>query len=490
MPHTPLHTFQDDALGYDDAMGLRARLERGEIAQRDVLEAAISRCEQVNPVLHALVSERFEAARNEEVPRNRAFAGIPTVIKDNIPFAGLPTGFGSAALRAHIANRHGNYTRQFLNLGMSVLGKSSLPEFGFNATTEPALGEATPNPWHTAYSAGASSGGSAALVAAGVVPIAHGNDGGGSIRIPAACCGLVGLKPSRGRHVNTPAARSLPINIVSEGVLTRSVRDTAAFHFEMQKYNRPSRLAALPHIREPGKTRLRIGLLLDSATGHATDLATRNVVESVATQLLELGHEIVPIGFPVDAAFAEDFSRYWGMMAFMVKHTGRASLPGKFTPRHLDPLSQGLARYYARQAHRTPFFLRRLRRHGQQYRSAFNQVDAILSPVLAQQPAPLGHLHPAQNFDALFDRLMRYVGFTPMANVAGTPALSLPGGLSKEGLPIGIQLSADWGDEKLLLELGYELEAARPFPKIWQSGQPQSATKKNSRQRSAANQEA
>ncbi|MDX1452555.1 MAG: amidase, partial [Oleiphilaceae bacterium] len=402
-------------------------------------------------------------------PRNRAFSGVPTVIKDNIPVAGMPTGFGSQALRGQIAARHGSYTRQYQSLGMTILGKSSLPEFGFNATTEPMHRAATPNPWHPEHSAGASSGGSAALVAAGVVPIAHGNDGGGSIRIPAACCGLVGLKPSRDRHVNTAMARSLPVNIVSEGVLTRSVRDTATFHFEMQTAYRHRQLPLLPHVQGPGKTRLRIGLFDESVTGAPTDKATRQIVHAVADTLSSLGHTVVPIRNPVDAGFAEDFARYWGMMAFMVKHGGRLSLPGAFTPRALDPLSHGLARYYLRHALATPLIIKRLRQHGHAFAEQFERVDVMLSPVLSQAPAPLGHLHPEQDFEVLFNKLRSYVGFTPIANVAGTPAMSLPGGLNAQGLPIGVQLFADWGHEKALLELAFELEAARPFPRIQQS---------------------
>lgn len=468
MPQSPIHAFTDDALGHDDAVAIRQRLQRGEVSHAEILDAAIARCTRLNPALHAMACERFESAREEKPQRNAAFAGIPTVLKDNIPFAGLPTGFGSAALRPTQAKHHGAYTRQYLSLGMSVLGKSSLPEFGFNATTEPAHGPATVNPWQPEYSCGASSGGSAALVAAGAVPIAHGNDGGGSIRIPAACCGLVGLKPTRNRHVNTGTARSLPINIVSEGVLTRSVRDTAAFHFEMQKYYRSSRLPLLPHVHAPGSTRLRIGVVMNSATGQESDAETARVVNEVAMQLASLGHEVVPMAFPVGADFADDFSQYWGMMAFMVKHTGRLGLPGKFTPRELDPLSHGLARFYARHAYRTPKMLRNLRHHGQRFRACFEQVDVMLSPVLSQHTPKLGTLRPNQDFDALFDKLRRHVGFTPMANVAGTPAISLPAGLSAAGLPLGIQCCADWGHEKLLLELAYELEAARPFPVITQ----------------------
>ncbi len=465
-----LHAFGDDLMGTRDGLELAAMLRRREISQLELTRVAIERCRKLNPLLQSYCYERFDAALAEarsSVPGQTvsgAFAGVPTFVKDNVQLAGLPTGFGSAALKPAVEKRSAAYAKQFLSLGVSVLGKSTLPEFGFNATTEPEHGTPTRNPWHTGHSAGASSGGAAVLVASGAVPFAHGNDGGGSIRIPAACNGLVGLKPSRGRHVNSMQARSLPINIVSEGILSRSIRDTAHFHFEAQSYYHNPGLPLLPLVQGPAKKRLKIGLISDSVNGQATDADTRAVLEHTANLLVELGHQVDEADFPVGKQFADDFSLYWGMMAFAVKHSGRLSINRSFDASRLDSLSLGLANYYKKRMIKTPAALFRLAKAGQDFRTSFEDYDLLLSPVLSRVTPPLGYLSPSVPFEELFTRLMAYVGFTPMANVAGTPAISLPMGMSATGLPIGLQFSADRGQEQTLLELAFELEAAKGWP--------------------------
>ena len=458
-----IHCFQEDALGKFDAVGLNKELKKGAISIEELTQAAQKRARLVDPTINAITfnqSTHFQPKKNQS---SAVFYGIPTFVKDNIAIKNLPTSFGSAAIKPMKEAKHGYYAKQFLSSGANVLGKSSLPEFGFNATTEPAHKEATRNPWNLGYSSGASSGGSAALVAAGVVPFAHGNDGGGSIRIPAACCGLVGLKPSRGRHINELAARGLPINIVSEGILSRSVRDTAHFHFEIQKHYRNPNLPALPLITSPNKRRLKIGVFTDSVTGFSTDSDTRSAVLKTSQVLKDAGHHVEEIRFPVNAQFAEDFSLYWGMLAFLVKQSGKLTFSASFTPNAMDNLSHGLAKHYRKSLYKTPIFLYRLKQAAQQFTAQFETYDAYLSPVLAQTTRPLGELHPSINFDELLERLMRYASFTPMANVAGTPAISLPAGYSSKGLPIGIQLASALGQEQTLLELAFELEEIQPW---------------------------
>jgi amidase len=211
-----IHAFSDDALGNDDATTLAQRIRNGEVTVSEVTRAAIERAGKVTPVINGIVTEAWDSAQQQADQLSVAgpdagagfFSGVPTFIKDNTDIAGLPTLHGSKAVPPNIASRTSPFASQLLAQGFLCLGKSTLPEFGFNATTEPAHLKPTCNPWNPAFSTGASSGGSAALVAAGVVPIAHANDGGGSIRIPAACCGLVGLKPSRGRLVDNDAASS------------------------------------------------------------------------------------------------------------------------------------------------------------------------------------------------------------------------------------------------------------------------------------------
>jgi amidase len=348
---------------------------------------------------------------------------------------------------------------------MTVLGKSRLPEFGLNASTEFMTAEPTRNPWHTGYSVGASSGGAAALVAAGVVPIAHANDGGGSIRIPAACAGLVGLKPSRGRTVDGEQARRVPINMISEGVLTRSVRDTAAFLAAEEDFWRSPVLPPIGLVEGPAVRRLRIGLILDSLTGPVCP-QTRATVERTATLLEKLGHDVSPVEFPVDTRFVGDFTLYWGLLAGVVARFGRHTVNRAFDAARLDGLTVGLAGYYRRHLARTPAALYRLRRVRDAYATMFRRHELVLSPVLAHVTPRLGHLSPTVPFDELIDRLHRYVAYTPLNNIAGTPAISLPMGMAAEGVPIGIQLSAAAGDERTLLETAFALEQERPWRRI------------------------
>lgn len=463
-----VHAFGADLLGDLDATGLADLIRRGDISAAEAAAAAIARARRLQPLLNAIEFETFESAlraAREASPGTGVFAGVPTFIKDNTDLQGLPTRQGSAAIPAHPVAATGAFARQYLSTGLNVIGKSALPELGFNASTEFADRAPTRNPWHTDFSSGASSGGSAALVAAGVVPIAHANDGGGSIRIPAAACGLVGLKPTRGRHLDAENVRGLPVNIISEGVVTRSVRDTANFLYGIEQYWRNPKLAPVGRVEGPGARRLRIGLVLDSVTG-PSDADTRATVLATAQLLQRLGHDVVEIPLPIDAQFAEDFAIYWGMLSFLVSTFGKQVIHPDFDKRKLDNLSQGLAALYRKNMLKTPFVIYRLKRLERLYARAFDKLDVILSPVLGHTTPALGHLSPAQDFDALFERLTRYVSFTPLNNVAGGPALALPMGATAQGLPIAVHLSANHGDERTLLELAFELEAAQPFRRI------------------------
>jgi amidase len=459
-----VHAFGDDALGEHDAVAIARLVARGELSPDEVAAAAVARAAVVDGDLHAV---QYPAHGQPRRPARESGAlyGVPTYVKDNTDIAGMPTNHGTFTYTASPAARDGRYARQYLSTGMTVLGKSRMPEFGLNASTEFMTAEPTRNPWHTGYSVGASSGGAAALVAAGVVPIAHANDGGGSIRIPAACAGLVGLKPSRGRTVDGEQARSVPINMISEGVVTRSVRDTAAFLAAEEDFWRSPMLPPIGLVEGPARRRLRIGLILDSITGPVCP-QTRATVERTAALLEKLGHDVSPVNLPVDTRFVGDFTLYWGLLAGVVAMFGRRTLDRSFDPARLDGLTVGLARYYRRHLTRTPAALYRLRRVRDAYATMFRRHELVLSPVLAHVTPQLGHLSPTVPFDELIDRLHRYVAYTPLNNIAGTPAISLPMGMAAEGVPIGIQLSAAAGDERTLLETAFALEQERPWARI------------------------
>lgn len=461
-----VHAFTDDVLGDHDAVALAELIKSGDVSTVEVRAAAVARVNKIHQQLNVLAHPLLEPSSAASAPSAGVFSGVPTLIKDNTDIAGVPTGHGSEAVKSALAKSDGAFTKQYQSLGFNVLGKSSLPEFGFNATTEYANAAPTRNPWNPAFSSGASSGGSAVLVAAGVVPIAHANDGGGSIRIPAACCGLVGLKPTRGRLVDAEQNRKLPINIVAEGVVTRSVRDTAMFYFGAEQYYRAPKLPAIGLIEGPAKRRLRIGLVVDSITGYATCADTRATVEEAAVLLESLGHEVSLMPLPVKPSFAQDFTLYWAMLAFSVSKMGGSLFGPGFDPKKLDGLSLGLAKRFRQQFYKAPAVLYRLRKTYAQYASVFSRYDAVLSPVLAHTTPELGYLSPNVPFDELIDRLLRYVSFTPLNNASGSPAISLPMGMSEGGLPIGVQLSAVQGGERQLLELAFELEQAKPWQRI------------------------
>lgn len=462
-----IHAFRDDALADHDAVALANLLGNKEISQHDVVTAVIERANLLNPQLNAIQLDCFEQAMQQ--PKHvihRFFSGVPIFLKDNVDVAGLATQHGSQAVPKRPAKKNSAISDQILDQGFLLLGKSTLPEFGLNASTEYQDGTATRNPWDLAYSCGASSGGSAALVASGVVPIAHANDGGGSIRIPAAACGLVGLKPSRGRIKATDAANSLPINIISEGVLTRSVRDTAYFYAQMEKTFHPTGLASVGLVQHPSSRRLRIALVEQSITG-TVDSETQQSLQDSAKLLEQLGHRVDVFQLPLPQSFVDDFSHYWGSLSFLLQHMGKPLFGQAFQANRLDGLTRGLAALYQKNMLKTPLFIYRLKKLQQRYQAIFQHFDVLLSPVLAHTTPKLGYLSPELDFDTLFERIQNYVTFTPVQNVVGAPGISLPMGYSHaKQLPIGMQLSANIGDEKTLLQLAYEIEQAQPWRRI------------------------
>jgi amidase len=466
-----VHAFGDDALGDHDAVALAELVRSGAVSPKELADAAITRARTVDPMLHAVAFPSYDRPRFAG-DTTGALHGVPTFVKDNTDVAGLPSNHGSDAWVAQPRQADGRYTRQYLSTGMTVLGKSRLPEFGFSASTEFMVQEATHNPWHIDYSVGASSGGSAAMVAAGVVPVAHANDGGGSIRIPAACAGLVGLKPSRHRHVDGEQARHLPINMVSEGVVTRTVRDTAAFLAASEDYYRNPALAPIGLVQGPAERRLRVGLVMESVNGAVIDAQTRAAVEATATLLEKAGHVVEPIALPVSAQFAADFVQYWGLLAHLASATGRLTFDRSFDASRLDGLTVGLRGQHRRTMRRTPGALRRLRGIKDDYARMFARHELVLSPVLAHVTPRLGYLSPTVPYEQLIDRLERWVAFTPLNNIAGTPGISLPMAMAQEGVPVGVQLSAAYGDERTLLETAFLLEQEQPFPRIQDAALP------------------
>lgn len=465
---TRLSAFGDDALGEHDAVGLVEELRAGRVSAADLIEAAIARVEAVNPTLNGLAFEAFDRAHARgAAPSSYGgfFDGVPTFVKDNAAVEGMPTMRGTDAWEPRPEPANGDFARAYLATGLVPLGKTRLSEFGFSASCEhPRLGPVR-NPWNPAYTAGASSSGSGAFVAAGVVPIAHANDGGGSIRIPAACNGLVGLKPTRGRLPQDKDMRMMPLRIVSDGVLTRSVRDTAALLREMERVYRNPKLPPIGDVSRPGKQRLRIAVCTQSVV-HDAGAEMTELTHKTAALLEELGHQITVIGNPVQARFKDDFLLYWAFLAYALVRGGKRSFGPSFDRDKLDNLTLGLEHHASRNLYRVPAAIARLARSRRITEHLSNSYDAVLMPTLAEPTLEIGRLDPTADYEQIIDRLLGWVAFTPLQNATGDPAISLPLAQTASGLPAGMMLSTTRGREALLLELAYELEEARPWPRI------------------------
>jgi amidase len=461
------HAFGDDALGDLDAVGLVEALHGGAVSVVDAVEAAIRRAERVNPELNALAFAAFDRARAEaRNPHGGFFSGVPTFVKDNVDVADMPTCEGTDAWVGRPSRRDGDFARMYRATGMVILGKTLLSEYGFLPSAEhPRLG-AVRNPWSTDHTAGASSAGSAALVAAGVVPIAHANDGGGSIRIPASVNGLVGLKPTRDRLAQDKQMREQPVRIVADGVLTRSVRDTAAFYREAEKVYRNLRLPPIGDITRPGRKRLRISLIT-TAMGQEASPEVAELTLKTARLLEELGHTVVEGDMPaLPATLKDDFLLYWSSLAFFLVRNGRRLHGRSWDRTRHDAFTLGLARHATRNLHRLPGAIARLRRTRHLSAEFFRKYDVMLAPTLAAETPRIGHLDPTRDYDEVMDRVLDWIAFTPLQNATGDPAISLPLTTTRSGLPQGMMFGAGAGREATLLELAYELEEASPFRAI------------------------
>lgn len=459
---------RDDQAGSNDlaeldAVETAARIKSGELSAVEVVEAAIERSERINKKINAVVTETYDAARDAAAKASGAMAGVPIFIKDLYDVTGVPTKFGSRAFPGYLGGEQLPFVTEFLNLGVISLGKSATPEFGLTATTESIATGQTRNPWSLDHSTGGSSGGAGALVASGVVPIAHATDGGGSIRIPASCCGTVGLKVSRGR---TPRGEpsDMPLLLTTHGVESRTMRDMAAVSAAMALPGQESGLAPLNLVTAPLKERLRIALVTQGADeGFIADPAVKDATESVAALCADLGHHVEQAVFPVGEVFSADFSLYWAAMADRIV-TMWEQLTGM--PRNglaFEPFTLGLARIFEENQAEYQDALARLMKI-ENVMAAFHQnYDLILSPVVRTPPPQIGFMDGAMDYETLFERLTDYVQYTPLYNVSGTPAISLPLSMSPDGLPIGAMFGAPMGREDLLIGLGFELEAARPW---------------------------
>ena len=350
---TRIDATTDDALGTSDATDLLARMTRREVSPAELRSAALARARSIHGELNA-VTRWVEPSPMNRAPHPDAgpFAGIPIALKDNEALAGFPTSNGSRAMPDTPAPADAPLTRLLLGLGLDPIALTTLPEFGLTASTESSRFGATRNPWDPSRSPGGASGGSAALVAAGVVPLAHSNDGGGSSRIPAACCGLVGLKPSRGRLPDSPHVDRLPVQITAQGVLTRTVRDTALFYAlaERAGASAGAGLSPIGHVTRPGRQRLRIGICTDASRGLPVSADTVVAVRAAGALCQSLGHRVEEVASPVGEEFASDFLVLWSLLSFALHRGGRRLYGPGFDPHRVEAFTAGMSRRFARDA--------------------------------------------------------------------------------------------------------------------------------------------
>ncbi len=461
----PAAAAAGDVLGDLDALGVAEKIKAGEFTAGEAVEAAIARAQKMQPALNFLVTDMFDRARADAGKAAAGpFTGVPTLIKDLLDVTGFPTKAGCRALAgAPPAPTQSKYADALVAAGLVSIGKSTTPEFGFTATTEPLLTGPTRNPWNTEYSSGGSSGGAAAAVDAGVVPIAHASDGGGSIRIPAACCGLVGLKPSRGREIDTGRDQG-PVPISVNGAVTKSVRDTAAWLVATQRTGTVKVFEPVEMVTGPSTRRLKIGLQIKTLLGKDPDSEVAAEIAAVGEALKVLGHDVREFTAPVNGQTVSDaFTLYWAGMALEIREEIRKAAPGAPLEQLLEPLSLGLADFAQKQG---PAAMARavaaLKAAERSYAGIFPGIDVLLTPVLARPTVKIGEFAPTLPFEK-FLSIQDYVAYTPLINAVGAPAISLPLGWTASGMPIGAHFCAKAGDEKTLLELAYEMEETRPW---------------------------
>jgi amidase len=458
-----------------DAMAQAELVRRKEVKPIELVEAAIARAERVNPELNAIIRPMYEEARrsaSDEIP-DGPFAGVPFLLKDlGATYAGVPMTWGSAFLKDFVPDRDSELVARYKRAGLIIFGKTNTPEFGTMPTTEPRLYGPSRNPWDTSRTTGGSSGGSAAAVAARIVPMAHANDGGGSIRIPASCCGVFGMKPTRARNPLGPAHGDMFSGLIAEHAVTRSVRDSAALLDATAGPALGDPYWAPPNARpfleevgaDPGK--LRVAFTAKAPTGVAVHQDSVDAVKDAARLCEELGHEVVEAAPEINGEMlAQSFMTIWAggcawTVAGFALATGRSVSPDDFEPSTWALYEMGKRR----SASDYLLAVQWIQMESRRIAAFFLDYDVWLTPTLGEPPVPLGTFDcSAEDPMQGMRRSGRFTPFTPVCNATGQPAMSVPLYWNKGGLPVGTHFVSRFGDEATLFRLASQLEAARPW---------------------------
>lgn len=453
-----------------DATALAQLVRAGEVSPAEILEAAIARIDRLNPRLGAIVEKLYDAARADIAAGlpDGTLRGVPFAIKDlHTLVKGSRLTHGSAFFADHISDHDSALVTRARAAGLVVLGRTNTPEFGLNSTTEPAFLGPARNPWQEEHSAGGSSGGSAVAVSSGMLPMAHATDSGGSCRIPAACCGVIGLKPTRGRVLAGLDVGEGWHDTFHAFAITRSVRDTALLLDALKNVDQPAPCYAPgPPVRyaellESEPAPLRIGVVRRPASGVPVSPAVLDALEQTATLLRGLGHSLEPLELSFDTtAVAKGFtsmlaSSVAATVAHREAHTGRRAEPSQFEATVWDALQIGRTM----RAGELNAAIAAVHLAAAQILGQTRAFDIVLSPTVASEPLRLGTLSAASgDLSSFLPRVFSFAPFTSLYNVTGQPAISLPIAESANGLPIGMQFAAAPGREDLLIRLAAQLE--------------------------------
>jgi amidase len=458
------------------ATELAALVRAGDLSARELVEASLRRIDHLQPTINAFthVAHDSALAAADAIGRDdaRPFAGVPLAIKDNRPVAGMPLTLCSDLFDEFVPEFDAFLVRRLREAGFVIVGKTSMPEMGILPTTEPRRFGPARNPWDPQRTPGGSSGGSAAAVAAGMVPIAHGNDGGGSIRIPASCCGLVGLKPARGRvSVGPDGGHSF---LVCDGVLTRSVGDTAGLLDVLAgpepgdaTWAPPPPAAGYTALSQVDPGKLRIGLALNPPLDDATiDPVCEQAARDAGNLLESLGHHVDEMTAPWSGLnLLPDFTRAWAPLISLTTALGGQIAGREPTAEDVEPLTWTLWEQ-ARQQDTINYLTAqyRLESVARSIVRALKPYDVILTPALAARPVPIGEIHglgpdPMANYR----KSGYFTPFTALINVTGQPAIALPLYHGEDGLPMAVQLIGPPAREEVLLSLAAQLEAVLPW---------------------------
>ncbi|TRZ95641.1 MAG: amidase [Dehalococcoidia bacterium] len=464
-----------DEIVFLDATAQAELVRRKEVTATELVDAAIERIERLNPRLNAVITPMYEQAHATaagQLPQG-PFAGVPFLLKDMVAsLGGVRMTLGSAFLHDFVSSGDSELVVRLKRAGLIILGKTNAPELGLLPTTEPRLFGPTRNPWDTSRTAGGSSGGSAAAVAAGLVPMAHGNDGGGSIRIPASCCGLFGLKPTRARNPLGPGFGDITSGLVVEHALTRTVRDSAALLDATSgpdigdPYWAPP--PERPFLQEVGAAsgQLRIAFTTTAASGVPVHEDCIKAVRDTAALCSDLGHEVVEAAPVVDnELITRAFMTLWSANCASTIDSAAFAVGRKPAPDQFEPSTWAM--YEMGQRRSAPVYLMaltRLQRIARDVARFFADYDVWLTPTLAEPPVPLGTFDsPPDNPLYAQSRAANFIPFTPICNITGQPAMSVPLFWNADGLPIGTHFVGRFGDEATLFRLAAQLEAARPW---------------------------